>query len=499
MEQIGRLHPYPIKYCGGRISRSARTLTLNFITDVAPLTETVQRITDIIKSNVPDSFLGVEVNVKKIVTQPEFVAKSALSYLRNNHSIFSNAIDSDHIFVEINGNNVLLKINVESSVYSYFTTKNVQAELENYLETQFVDTFTVILSDVGESEVDESSTKLKLTENDLRTKYVRTLKVDDVTRLFDNDDTCEASYISDTKDFLGFVYLAGVVTNIRELKTKNDKTFYIIEFNDRTGTASGKIFPSKDKISKIQKLAVGSEIIVSGTFEMFNGYHSLTIKAINYCSFPKNFVPAPRPKRPVPKEYSLVFPQKLVLENQTNFLEEDSVPECFNGRTFVVFDLETTGTELDDKITEIGAVRIEDGKIVSYFETLVNPQKHIRDEIVNLTGIDDDMVKDAPVFENVCADFYKYCDGATLVAHNVDFDSRFIRRQSEPLDYFYDHPLMDTLALGREVITGVSNYKLNTLCDKFGIVFNHHRAYSDALACAKLLIEIIKIRKEFPF
>ena len=99
----------------------------------------------------------------------------------------------------------------------------------------------------------------------------------------------------------------------------------------------------------------------------------------------------------------------------------------------------------------------------------------------------------------MCADFYKFCYGATLIGHNVEFDIRFVRNQSKPLDYIFDNPLMDTLAIAREVVYGVANYKLNTLCEKFGIKFRHHRAYSDAFATAELFIELIRIRKSLPF
>ncbi|MBO7368882.1 MAG: 3'-5' exonuclease, partial [Clostridia bacterium] len=214
---------------------------------------------------------------------------------------------------------------------------------------------------------------------------------------------------------------------------------------------------------------------------------------------PENFVPVEREKRKVANNYSFVSPKPVELEEQDNFLIDKSAPECFKGRTFVVFDLETTGTDFDDKITEIGAVKIVDGKFTERFTTLINPGKHIPKDVAELTGIDDDTVKDALSYEKVCADFYKFCYGATLIGHNVEFDIRFVRNQSKPLDYIFDNPLMDTLAIAREVVYGVANYKLNTLCEKFGIKFRHHRAYSDAFATAELFIELIRIRKSLPF
>lgn len=508
LQKIQMLHHGVIKYSGGVLSKSAHSLELSFVTNVAPDVGLEQAICAVVKNFVPNSITQITAVVKKVVTLPEFVQKSALSWFRANHAITAQAVTENSIIAQIKPNIVTVKISVEHMQCQMLIGLNVQTELKEYLQTQFVDNFEIEFFDTGETAFDESLLKAPEAEVDQRPNVIRTLKVDDVTRLFDNDSTREASYISDTKDFYGEVYLAGVITDIKRKETKpraddekqkDPKAYFIIEFNDRTGTTSGVIFPNKQTLPKVEKLAVGSEIIVLGEFESRNGYHNLRIKTINYCAFPKNFVPVARPKRKAPDNYCIVKPKPLVVETQDSFLVETDAPECFKGRTFVVFDLETTGTDTDDKITEIGAVKIVDGKIESYFETLVNPQRKITAEIEALTGINDVMVKDAPTYEKVCGDFYKYCQDATLVAHNIDFDSRFVRRQSQPLDYYFDHPLMDTLAIGREVVTGVSNYKLNTLCDKFGISFNHHRAYSDALATAKLFIELIRIRKTLPF
>lgn len=498
LNKIQKLHSGIIKYSGGTLFKSQRILSLEFITNVAPQDTLENDIKKVLADYIPSSIKELEVKIRKVVTIPDFVNSASLKWMQKEHKVCSNDLTIDNFSVDKIEEITTLKISAEHTVCEFIVSRGVAPKLKEYLETQFVESFEIQLIDTGSSSVDESRLEIKLTDNEMRKKFIRKITVDEVTRLFDNDATREACYIVDTKDYLGECYLCGVITNITERMTKTEKPFYTIEFTDRTASVSGTIFPLKAQIPKIQKLAVGSEIIVYGEYEMRGGYHNYRIRNINYCAFPKNFVPAPRPKRPVPNDYGLISPKKLVLETQDNFLVDTSVPECFKGRSFVVFDLETTGTELDDKITEIGAVKIVDGKIESYFETLINPQKHISDQITEITGITNEMVADAPLYEEVCPDFYKYCYGSTLVAHNIDFDSRFIRRQSEPQDFVFDNPLIDTLALGREVITGVSNYKLNTLCDKFGIVFNHHRAYSDALACAKLFIELIKIRKDFP-
>lgn len=95
-------------------------------------------------------------------------------------------------------------------------------------------------------------------------------------------------------------------------------------------------------------------------------------------------------------------------------------------------------------------------------------------------------------------DFFKFTRGATLVAHNADFDVKFIKTQSKPFDYYYDNPVIDSCQFSRDTVPGLSNYKLNTVCDHFGIKFLHHRALSDAYATAEMFIELVKIKKTLP-
>ena len=153
---------------------------------------------------------------------------------------------------------------------------------------------------------------------------------------------------------------------------------------------------------------------------------------------------------------------------------------------------------LTSKITEIGAVKIVDGVIQDCFTTLINPKVPISQKITELTGITDEMVADKPVFSEVVGDFYKYIDGATLIAHNAMFDVTFIKKASEKEGYYVENQYLDTMEIARKEIMGLKNYKLNTICDHFGIEFLHHRAMSDAHATAKMFLEIIKLKKRLP-
>ncbi|MBO4572358.1 MAG: 3'-5' exoribonuclease [Clostridia bacterium] len=481
------------------LSKKDRSLTAYFNSSAAVSTAISEEMAATIKSFMPAGVCSVKVDVTKIVALKEFVVPKVLRFFNEKHKIVCSSVKEGDVNVTVDGFFVKTELSLESSVFSFCNEKNVGNELKAYLEDSFVEDFTVLFYDRGATVADAESLKYVPDERETQMTLRRKLKVDEVTKYFDDDRTDTATYIADTDGFLGEVYLAGKIVSIREQTTKNDKPFFKIDISDRTGVATGTVFPTKDKLPKMRKLSEGVGIIIRGEYEMRGEYRNLRINSINLCVFPDNFVPQPRPKKPVPENYYLVRPQPLVIEKQESFLDVKKVPDAFIGRTFVVFDFETTGTDFDDKITEIGAVKVVDGKPTEYFSTLINPKKHIPQDVVAITGIDDTTVADAPYFEEVCPDFYKFCHDSTLVAHNIEFDSRFLKNQSAPLDYVFDNPQMDTLALARECIYGVANYKLNTLCDKFGIVFRHHRAFADALATAELFIEIIRIRGSLPF
>lgn len=151
-----------------------------------------------------------------------------------------------------------------------------------------------------------------------------------------------------------------------------------------------------------------------------------------------------------------------------------------------------------DKIIEIGAFKVENGEITQSFTTFVNPHRRLSEEIIALTGITEDMVKDAPACEDVMPDFFKFCDGSILVGHNAAaFDFKFVDYYCSSVGYILERKVIDTYPLSQELLY-LSNYKLNTVAEKFGITFNHHRAIDDALATAKIFIELIRMKKSLP-
>ncbi len=150
--------------------------------------------------------------------------------------------------------------------------------------------------------------------------------------------------------------------------------------------------------------------------------------------------------------------------------------------TFCVFDIETTGLSVKDcAITEIGAVLYKNGEIIDTFESFVNPHTEISDKIVELTGITNEMVADAPDISEVLPKFFEFAGENVLVAHNAGFDIGFIREAAERLEIPFTPTYIDTVALSRYCNPELKKHKLDVVAEYFGLGdFNHHRAFEDA-------------------
>ena len=159
---------------------------------------------------------------------------------------------------------------------------------------------------------------------------------------------------------------------------------------------------------------------------------------------------------------------------------------------FVVFDIETTGlSNRTCGITEIGAVKVKNGEILARYNTFVNPEMPIPAEVVELTGITDEMVKDARVIKDVLPEFLDFVGNRLLIAHNADFDIGFIRVAAKNNDLPFENAYLDTVALSRHLNTDLKNHKLDTLAKYFNLgEFNHHRASDDAEMLAMIYFKM---------
>ena len=187
---------------------------------------------------------------------------------------------------------------------------------------------------------------------------------------------------------------------------------------------------------------------------------------------------------------------KLIYGCEAYFVD-DMIPAVYGPAampltgSFVVFDTETTGLDANtEALTEIGAVYVENGKINEdkKFCTFVNPGKPIPARVVELTGINDAMVADAPTPEQAIRSFKEFCGDNILVAHNANgFDMLFLRKAGDKAGVDFSNAYLDTLPMAQALFPGLHNYKLDTINKHLEIPpFNHHRAVDDAMALARI-------------
>ena len=186
---------------------------------------------------------------------------------------------------------------------------------------------------------------------------------------------------------------------------------------------------------------------------------------------------------------------KLV-DGKTIELQEDDVEtRLLQDLNFVVVDLEATGAKMPpNRVIELGAYRISQGRIVDKFLTLVNPEIPIPRFVISLTGITNEMVKEAPVFADVAPRWLDFVNDAVLIAHNSPFDTSFLNHEISRVypGHRMVNPHLCTVKLSRRVFPGLNNYRLDTVADHFSIpILQRHRAGSDALATAEVFLHLL--------
>ena len=156
---------------------------------------------------------------------------------------------------------------------------------------------------------------------------------------------------------------------------------------------------------------------------------------------------------------------------------------------FIIFDVETPNYRCN-RMSAIGITVLEDGVVTNEFSSLINPETDFDAFNIRLTGIDEELVRDAPTFPELWPQIEPLMSSGLLVAHNAVFDLGVLKKC---LDYYeidwkaYARYLC-TVQMGRRILPGMS-HKLNTLCDYYGIALNHHQAESDSHACAEILLK----------
>ncbi|MBL4938238.1 DNA polymerase III subunit alpha [Clostridium sp. YIM B02515] len=198
-------------------------------------------------------------------------------------------------------------------------------------------------------------------------------------------------------------------------------------------------------------------------------------------------------------------PDMKIIYGVEAYLAPDKKPSVTNPKgqsidaTYCVLDLETTGfSPVTEKITEIGIIKYEGGKVIDSFSCFVNPEKSIPAKVVEVTNITDDMVKDAETIEVVFPKMLDFIKDSVLVAHNAEFDVGFLRHNAKVLGYDFHFTYVDTLSLAKEIFPEFKSYKLGRIAKNLGIkVEVAHRALDDVdttVKVFKIMLEKLKER-----
>jgi DNA polymerase III epsilon subunit family exonuclease len=477
-------------------------VVLSLITDKTFTEEEKNRAEQEARAYVPERF-ACRVEIAKLSPDADMVKAKIQECIQKSYQAVAAIIEEKDIHVEKTEVGFYFTISVMGSLIDGGAmAKGVIA----YLKKNFCGNFN------GECVRSEKSIEdIEVEEEHKNEEYeipIRSFSVCNFEPIESEAAPTTAIYMADLNFASEKVVVCGKISSITERTyTKNngqEKQYLMIMLTDGSATMRVTYFIRQKSADKIRTLKEGDSIVCTGKTELYNGTIRYTAVFIDRGTVPDGFVPEARKGKPCPKYYETVFPQPFVDVSQEDMFNKKEVPQCLKGRTFVVFDLETTGLCTTnaagnmDRIIEIGAFKIIDGEIKESFTTFINPQRKLSDEIIKLTGIDDDMVKDAPIYEKVMPDFFKFCEGSYLVGHNIaGFDFKFVDFYCSQCGYMLERKLMDTLTLAQSQLF-LSNYKLNTVADYFGITFNHHRAIDDALATAKIFLELIALKKSLP-
>lgn len=486
------------------VNKSTRIAEIEIITDCAFSDSDIKRAESAVRLLMPELF-NFTITAVKLSPDCDMVRRKIYQAIDINFKAISATIKESDIEVVKSDRGFEYTVSVMSFIPA--ASEEICAKINEFLKQSYCGEFfgrcTVSGRTAEEIQIEEKPDEIEFEIP------VRTFEIEDFYLLEGTKKQNKAIYIADLNFASEEVVICGTIEEIREKTYTNkkgaEKIYLSITLSDTTATAYVTYFIRQKNYEKIKKLKIGDSIVCTGSNEEFRGNLRYTANIIDYGKYPHGFVPEKRVSKPVQSYYHFVNPQPFSDIEQTDIFTKKIIPDCLKLNTFVVFDLETTGLNSSpvsgnmDRIIEIGAYKIEGGEITQCFSTFINPQRKLSDEIKKLTGITDSMLVGAPTYEEVMPDFFKFCSGSILVGHNIaGFDFKFVEYYCARLGYILERKLIDTFPLSQEVLRGLSNYKLNTVADNFNITFNHHRATDDALATAKIFIELIKLKKSLP-
>lgn len=477
--------------------------------EIGEIKEEDRKIIEDLTKEFVDLEVSITLKFVKSFYDQSYLKTVINNYIENSYISLKKIIKTESLsFVEVDQT-----VNVKLDFFGGYVSKsqlgNFVMNLEKHLTSTFMRVFKIELNETKEqlnSGILTERQEEAIANNNVVEVKVQTLKIEVIDQLIGTETSVTPLAVGSITSAQKEVSVGGTISNLQERSFKRkqktaegnevevEKVFYKFNLVCAGKSIECAYFPNKQTLEKAKLLEDNKDYVITGDIEIFNNNLNVKVKHITRVKIlekPKeedNF-------KPVPKVYKEIKPEPYTAVGQASLFETfEQLNDYVENNTFIVFDLETTGLNHEDsKITEIGAVKIVKGKITEKFATFVDPEVEIPLEITRITGITDAMVMGAPKIETAIADFYKFCEGSTLVAYNIDFDYKFINYNGRKNGYNFNHNQKDALVLARQYIKGLKNYKLKTVCEALNVnLSNAHRAYYDAAATAKVFLKLAK-------
>ena len=486
-------------FFGGKYSKVKSKLYLQFLLKNSELKtkQNIQELTMLSKEYVGNLAKDVEIELKSNkLNMAEF--KNTIVDIIREEEQFSNISES----------NIDFDFDSEKTVLNIKYNLNVsQAQLEQ-LKTEIEEKiFNTISQEVICNFVNDMDNKTDVLSNRMdrilednmifeEMKNAQIVDVNVVNKIYGEYEFKKA-YIAgnfgDEADMsvVGFVKSCSIREINKEGETETKK-YMSFELEYENSTVRCVWFLPKS-IEEPKELEVGKSIVVYGKINIYHNEKSIRVSSLAEATFnPPKIV-----YRKCPSNYRFVKPEPYEFTEQIGlFFEEKKTEKSYLlENTFVVYDLETTGINSQtEKIIDIGAFKIVDGRIVEKFCTFINPEKEIPEEATKVNRITNAMVEHSPTIEMALPDFYKFCEGSILVGYNnIGFDDLFIDREAKNQFYKFENKRDDVFNIAKDKIKGLNNYKLSTVCNAMNVpLIDAHRAANDAVATAKLFIKLVE-------
>ncbi|MFA6866702.1 MAG: exonuclease domain-containing protein [Clostridia bacterium] len=470
-----------------------------------------QKVNEITREILPPD-VDYKIEYIKTITDSDYVKREVNKIIFEiAPTIYENVLESE---IEVNINNETIDINIiaEQFLCDYFISSNLKNKVMEYLDTCFMEESIITLKPIPNKE-EIIQQAIKHNEN----SAIRTIDIE-IDKKFVGDIFNKPRYIVDIlKNENPQLTVCGVVSNvnIREIP-KLKKHLFSFTLNDTTSAIKVKCFAvnaHKKHKSYANKggddvdfyfdkevFIDGNVLVISGNYkwDTFDNKSVLMANCIAKCTIAYNSIDIKNNFYTENEEYITIFPQDYQDTMQEDLFGISNVMcQDLLDKTYVVFDLETTGLDTtNDKIIEIGAVKVVKGRITETFECLINPECPIPIGASNVNHITDEMVEDCHTLEEILPDFYKFSRGAILVGHNaINFDIPMLTNHAFKLRYDFDNAYMDSMVLANKVF-GKSRMSLAVLAKTLNVSLEGaHRAINDTVATAKIFVKLMNIIK----